>query len=348
MTSHLNNRPFALSRRTALGAAAATVLCAGLPVFAEAQPRRRSRRQRVLEWQRFDRGGSDVFVTAESVPGGNVLCFVDGQDVLVIDTKFPYLGQVLRRDAALGKDLRTRVHIIATHHHADHTGGIGTMSPSEILMHINAEPRVTSQFEQYRRGLEQGPRAARGAKLPDMVIGSAESLLDMIENLRPDMYRPTRVIEDSATFHVRTTPVELSHFGNGHTDNDLVVRLPRANMIHTGDLVFDNYFPFYDRDAGAASVGWRNALGKILEMCDAETLVVSGHGGVSDRSIVQNQIDYFDQLEDAVMTDIEAGLTLDDVKPKVYPFMEGLKYPGLRESSVVGMYEELTGARPRT
>ena len=113
----------------------------------------------------------------------------------------------------------------------------------------------------------------------------------------------------------------------------------------SGDLVFNRAFPFYDQNAGATSVGWRASLAAILEMSDADTLVIPGHGEIGDRSIVEAQIDYFDQLEEAVRAEIAEGQDLETVKAKRWPFMDGFAFERIAGTTIEGMYLEVTGQR---
>jgi cyclase len=45
--------------------------------------------------------------------------------------------------------------------------------------------------------------------------------------------------------------VVLTHPGRAHTSGDLVIRLPRQNIVATGgDLAFNGHYPFLDRGEG--------------------------------------------------------------------------------------------------
>ena len=53
--------------------------------------------------------------------GGNSLVITDAGETLLIDTKMPVFGDILRREAE--STVGTLTMVLNTHHHADHTGG---------------------------------------------------------------------------------------------------------------------------------------------------------------------------------------------------------------------------------
>ncbi|OMG59044.1 hypothetical protein BJN44_03125 [Tessaracoccus sp. ZS01] len=75
--------------------------------------------------------------------------------------------------------------------------------------------------------------------------------------------------------------VEALHFGEGHTDNDVLVFLPGENVVFAGDLLEEGSDPQID-DRGSLS-NWPTVLDGVLGAANATTRFVPGHGAVVDR-----------------------------------------------------------------
>ncbi|NIM61328.1 MAG: MBL fold metallo-hydrolase, partial [Acidobacteria bacterium] len=68
--------------------------------------------------------------------------------------------------------------------------------------------------------------------------------------------------------------VSLRHLGPAHTGGDSIVHFENANVVHLGDLVFNRWCPFIDRDGGASVEGWIRTLERALETHDDETIFI--------------------------------------------------------------------------
>lgn len=83
--------------------------------------------------------------------------------------------------------------------------------------------------------------------------------------------------------------VELVHPGRGHTDGDLVVRVPDADVLLAGDLVEESGPPQAGEDAFPQE--WPLTLDVVLQLVGPQTVVVPGHGAAVDREFVERQRD---------------------------------------------------------
>lgn len=75
--------------------------------------------------------------------------------------------------------------------------------------------------------------------------------------------------------------VELVHFGRGHTAGDVVVIVPDAQLIFTGDLLEQSAPPAMGADCYLKE--WPAALDGVLGLVSEDTLLVPGHGEPVDR-----------------------------------------------------------------
>lgn len=80
---------------------------------------------------------------------------------------------------------------------------------------------------------------------------------------------------------------EIVHFGRGHTAGDLVVIVPQAGLIFTGDLLEQGAPPAMGPDCFLKE--WPAALDGVLGLVDEHTLLVPGHGEPFDRTFAFTQ-----------------------------------------------------------
>lgn len=83
--------------------------------------------------------------------------------------------------------------------------------------------------------------------------------------------------------------VELVHPGRGHTDGDLVVRIPDVDVLLAGDLVEESAPPALGEDSWP--MDWAATLDLVLGLLTPTSLVVPGHGALVDRRFVEQQCD---------------------------------------------------------
>jgi cyclase len=195
--------------------------------------------------------------------GGNslVLPSPDHKQVLIVDTKLGSGAQRLKQYvASLGTN--PQVTIVNTHDHGDHTGGNKLFPQARIIA-------GDYPGEQWRRDV--------GPKLPDeTIVAGAERTL---------------------TFGDET--VKIYNVGRAHTTNDLVVFLVNRQLLHTGDLVFNGWYPVLRKESGANVAAWIRALDYVLAHYNPK-VVVPGHGPLTDKNEIITARDYFASIYDAV------------------------------------------------
>lgn len=280
--------------------------------------------------------------------GGNSLAVSAGGEWLLVDTKNAGFGDALRREgASRGSGTPRLVRVVNTHHHADHTGGNYAFTPgTPILAHAKAKERVLGQVERYRSAIKGlGAQVGRSEKpAAKEILDDAAALVARIDELDGARFAPTETMEAELSLKVGQRRLTLRHYGAGHTDNDVVVFVPELNLLHTGDLVFNGRHPYVDVGAGATTLGWMASLAAVIGMCDHKTVVVPGHGPVTNIDGVLKQAAYFKEVRAAVEEAIRAGKTRDEVlalEPDVFKGLEG----GRGSMSLGAAYDEMTAKK---
>lgn len=279
--------------------------------------------------------------------GGNALLLTapKSNKSVLIDAKLPHFGTTLRREAeARGGTIET---LINTHHHADHIGGNPAFtSDVVVLAHANAKARVASQVDRMRQILKSGVRAIENSENPNAAAARDEvhALAAQAETIDAKKWEPTKTFSGRVgTAMLVNTPIDLHQVGPGHTDNDVIVHVPQLNVLHTGDLVFNNLYPFIDREGGASVTGWIRSLKYARRLCRPGTIVVPGHGDVTDQKGIDAMIDYLEKSMSFVQSQIRQKKTREEIVQMTVPGMEGRGFEHLREMAMGAFYDEIKG-----
>ncbi len=171
---------------------------------------------------------------------------------------------------------RPPTHVILTHHHGDHTGGLrGAAETAEVVMLATDLTRDTV--------------LARSRNAPVDVLGRVELVSGG---------GPTEI--DLGDRSLLLVP------RRGHTDSDLSIEVSDPSVVFCGDLVWNGMFPNYvDAVPDQLSQNVR-----VLRRGEATTYV-PGHGPLADDAAVGAYIELLDDVEAAARAAIERGLTAE-------------------------------------
>ena len=171
----------------------------------------------------------------------------------MIDDQFaPLSDEIIKAIESVGGN--SPMFVLNTHFHGDHTGGNENFrrEGAVLVAHHNVRSRLATQ--QYNTLLKRSTPASVEAALPVVTY------------------------EYNIRFHWNTDILQLTHLPQAHTDGDTIVHFKNANVIHTGDIVFNGRFPFIDIDAGGTIRGMIAATRTLLEIANIETVIIPGHG----------------------------------------------------------------------
>jgi cyclase len=207
---------------------------------------------------------------------GGTIGWLSSKDALVVlDSQFPDTAQIcldgLKQKGGRGVDV-----LINTHHHGDHTGGNSVFKDAKIVAHRNVP--------------DLQKKAAPAGQADSQVVA-------------------TTVFDTEWSENVGGERITAKHYGPGHTGGDCVIHFQRANVVHMGDLLFNERHPFIDRPAGASMQNWIKTLDAVASEYPADAIYIAGHAKTGlpltgDRSLLRRQRDYLD----AVLTHAQRGI----------------------------------------
>lgn len=116
---------------------------------------------------------------------------------------------------------------------------------------------------------------------------------------------PTRTFSGSLPYGVGGHAIELVDVGPAHSVGDVVVHLPEAGVVFTGDVLF----------VGDHPVGWTGPLSGWIAACDRlldmdAGVFVPGHGPVTDRAGVAEFRGYLETVAGYGLERVRAGVPL--------------------------------------
>ena len=214
--------------------------------------------------------GDGVFVRRYAFYDQNIVAVLDRDEALVVDTRSSH-----RQAAEIQADLRAigapRVtSIVNTHGHYDHCFGNRPFRPAVIWGHERCVTMIRDTGERRRALLK--------VEMPELADELGEVVLDP----------PDRTFVDRATVEVGSRIVNLAYLGRGHTDNDIVLHVPHADVLCAGDLLENGATPYF---GDGFPMDWPATMEAMLELTGPTTVVVPGHGDHAGRAFVERSLE---------------------------------------------------------
>ncbi|MAL83187.1 MAG: MBL fold metallo-hydrolase, partial [Idiomarina sp.] len=110
--------------------------------------------------------------------------------------------------------------------------------------------------------------------------------------------------------------IYVFHLPAGHTDGDSAVWFKDANVLHPGDLFFNERFPFIDLKSGGDVDGYIANVENLLDRITDDTVIIPGHGPLASKEDYRAFLAMMKETKAEVDTMKQQGMTLDEVKTK--------------------------------
>ena len=304
----------ATTRREFLATSAAVALAAAL-----------GRPRFALAWQQAQQ---PVFTPIRrnvgffTMRGGTIGYLVNPNAVAVVDSQFPPEARACLDGLNSRSGNRPVDLLINTHHHGDHSGGNISFrgSAKKVVAHAKADEHM---------------RQPPGGQPP------------------ADQLYPDTTFTDTWSAEIGDERIRARHYGRAHTSGDAVITFERANVVHMGDLMFNQRHPVVDRAAGALMRNWMTVLERVPRDHTSDTIYIFGHAN-SGLPVTGSQAelarfrDYLGAVLGFVETQVKAGRTREEILAMREP-LKGFEsfgrfgQPGPRDALTCA-YEEVTAA----
>ena len=190
--------------------------------------------------------------------GGNIGLFTGSDGTFLIDDQFaPLTGKIVAAIKSVGG--QHPKFLINTHYHGDHTGGNEKLGQGGTLIfsHYNVRDRL--------------------------IEGSFIAEFNMKQAALARECLPVVTFSGDISFHLNGDTIHAIHVPHAHTDGDSIIYFKTANVIHTGDIFFNGFYPFIDVNHGGSLKGMIKAVDEILSLADDNTKIIPGHGPLGDK-----------------------------------------------------------------
>ena len=236
--------------------------------------------------------------------GGNVGVFISDQNVVLIDNKYEIIEDVLMTSLKKITD-KPIEYIINTHFHHDHSDGNRAFGKQgiPIIAHQNAKKRMMEDAELYG--------------------GIYSTIKDFVQPKYDKSSLPVFTYESKMTISQGNEEIELYNFGNAHTDGDSVVVFKNNNIIHTGDAFVRYGYPYVDLNNGGSIKGLIDLLGALELLCDANTIIMPGHGSLSKKEDVVNLKNTLNDLYNKTIIGLKNGLSYNEILDSIEETLNG-------------------------
>ena len=210
--------------------------------------------------------------------GGNILLSAGKDGLLIVDSDYSEMTPALQEILAQHKsDLK---YVLNTHWHGDHTQGNKVLGKNAaIIAHDNVYQRLNSRQE--------------------------VKLFNMVSKPYPAEALPDITFDHSLTLRFNDETITALHLPNGHTDGDSIIFFEKANIVHMGDHFFNGMFPFVDVGTNGSVRGVVKNIDGILDKIADDTIVIPGHGAISNK---QQLIAFKDMLVGTI-NEVEVMMT---------------------------------------
>lgn len=198
--------------------------------------------------------------------------------VVVVDANFPSGAQVIipKIKALTSKPIRFA---FDTHHHGDHAYG------NQVWVDNGAIPVAHEGVIREMKKYETGHYGGRPGRWEE----AARTRADVAASkLKP----PTLLFPKEMAFDDGKTRMELKWFGVAHTHGDGWAWLPKERILFSGDACVNGPYNY----TGDGNIGeWIETLENAKKL--KPKIVVPGHGPIADASLLEDQRQYFLEIQ---------------------------------------------------
>lgn len=202
------------------------------------------------------------------------------------------------------------------------TDPIGFLRPQAVTTYVAEIRKVTPApiryvvYSHHHYDHIDGGQPFKAAGATFVAHRNAKTQLEALK--RPSVVIPDEAVDDFRALELGGTRLELSYVGRNHSDNSLVMRLPRERLLFTVDFIpietvqFRNMLDGYLPD-------WFDSLDRVLAL-DWDRMI-PGHpyagGRLGTKDDVRNLKQYMMELSDAVKQAADQGKCWDTAMKEI-------------------------------
>jgi cyclase len=280
----------------------------------------------------------------DTFPQGNTTVIIGDKGVLVVDSC--YLPSSAREDIAQIKQWTNKpvLWLVNTHWHNDHVQGNGEYVKAfpgvNIVAHVETQkqiagyipgypgriPKINARYQQYINDRKDpNGTALTDSDIEEYKQAIAGKAIVLAELQQTPIVPPNVSFDHEFNIDLGNRQVQLKHLGLGNTRGDIVIYLPKENIIAVGDLL-DSPVPYL---GGGYPVEEIETLKRISAM-NPQT-IIPGHGDVlHDKALLTDVIDFLQTVTSEVSKQIyvvgNGPRNLDEVRKNIMATLDVKKW----------------------
>ncbi len=216
--------------------------------------------------------------------GGNMALQTGPEGNILVDSNF-VTAVAKYREAIAQVSHDAPDALINTHWHYDHTDGNEALHAAGFAIFAHSRTRE---------------RMSASQPIP---------FFKLVMPASPAAALPSITFDESMHAWHNGDSLDLVHFDPAHTDTDIYVHFHNANVLHTGDIWFNNRYPFIDEATGGNIGGMIKGAEKALAIADQGTKIIPGHGPLGSKADLQKYRDVLAAIRDKVAALKAAGMS---------------------------------------
>jgi glyoxylase-like metal-dependent hydrolase (beta-lactamase superfamily II) len=220
--------------------------------------------------------------------GANVVALAEADGVLLVDGGAEANAAALTRALAerfSGRDVGI---VFNTNWRDEHTGGNAALrgAGATVMAHENTKLWLSGDFFVDWEDRHYSPR--------------------------PAATLPTNTFYTSGKLDFGSSAVEYWYVPRAHTDGDVAVFFPAANVLVASDLLSVGRYPVPDYSTGGWIGGLVDGTTMLLAATDSSTRVVAAEGGVYGRAELEAQLELCTAVRSKAAEAFRVGMSLAD------------------------------------
>jgi cyclase len=234
--------------------------------------------------------------------GGNITVQTGEDGVLVVDTG---------SSSATAEKVQTILRALST-------------KPVRYILNTSFRPDHTGGNELLRGSVPQGGRGGGGRSTPiaafETVLGHMTAPTGKTAPTPPNSWPTETYFNAFHDIYFNNEGIQMIYIADAITDGDSIVYFRRSDVIAAGDIYLTTTFPVIDVKNGGTIDGVLAGLNKILDICipkekqEGGTMVIPGHGRISDEADVLEYRDMLKIVRDRILDAVKKGRTLQQVQ----------------------------------
>lgn len=235
-----------------------------------------------------------------SGPSGNVAVQTGRDGVVVVDTGTESEAQDLIRQIRRLSDKPIR-YIFNTGSDVDHTGGNASVASGGVDL---------------VGGTEGSGLLGNSGGSP--ILAHEQVMFQLLEDEIFDGLPTLTYFAEQKDVHFNGGPISLIH-APGHNAGNSLVMFRRADVVAAGDVYSPDRYPFIDIDRGGSITDYLASLNHLIAITVPEfnqqggTMVIPGHGRLSDEGDIGEYRDMVTFIRDRVKTMMERGMSFEEI-----------------------------------